>query len=177
MPHLASSFLQSATKTLASYKSLGDKTLQTLSEADLHYTPDPCSNSIAVIIRHLAGNMHSRWTDFLTTDGEKDWRNRDAEFDTGPTSKEALIEMWENGWACCLDAFHALKEPDLQKTIYIRSEGLLVLEAINRQLAHYPYHVGQMIYIAKMIQQQHWQSLSIPRNQSVEYNRRMQEGK
>ncbi|MBL0355583.1 MAG: DUF1572 family protein [Chitinophagaceae bacterium] len=177
MPAIEKIFLESAVKRLSYYKELGDKTLGALSEQELHFTPNEESNSIAVIIQHLSGNMLSRWTDFLTSDGEKEWRNRDTEFEIGNASKEQLVGLWEKGWACCLGAICNLTGDDLGKTIYIRSEGLVVTDAINRQLAHYPYHVGQIIYIAKMIKNNNWQSLSIPRKGSDEYNRQMTGGK
>lgn len=166
-------FLESAIKRLSYYKELGDKTLAVLGTADLHVAPNEESNSIAVIIQHISGNMLSRWTNFLNSDGEKDWRNRDEEFAINDASKEAIVAMWEQGWDCCLGALNSLTPDDLLKTIYIRHEPLTVIDAINRQLAHYPYHVGQIIFIAKMIQNHQWQSLSIPRNQSAAFNRQM----
>lgn len=170
MQHLGKIFLESSIKRLEYYKQLGDKTFSVLDTDDFYYTPEKESNSIAVIIQHVSGNMLSRWTNFLDTDGEKEWRNRDTEFDGGDGTnkrpKEALIDVWEKGWACCLDALKALEEKDLLKTVHIRNEPLTVTDAINRQLAHYPYHVGQLIYIAKMIKGVEWQSLSIPKKQS-----------
>jgi hypothetical protein len=121
----------------------------------------------------MAGNMLSRWTDFLTSDGEKDWRNRDTEFEEQPLSKQQLIELWEKGWKCFLDALRQLNGGDLSKTIYIRHEAILVVDAVNRQLAHYPYHVGQIVYIGKIIKDQNWQSLSIPKGNSGAYNQQM----
>jgi Protein of unknown function (DUF1572) len=173
MNTIATEFLASASKRLLYYKELGDKALAILDTKDCHFTPNQESNSIAVIIQHLSGNMLSRWTDFLTTDGEKEWRNRDEEFEIKERSKEQLSVLWEKGWACSLDAIKNLKEEDLLKTIYIRGEGLLVLDAINRQLAHYPYHVGQIIYIAKMIKGDGWESLSIAKNKSAAFNLKM----
>jgi hypothetical protein len=126
-----------------------------------------------VIIQHVSGNMLSRWTNFLTCDGEKEWRNRDQEFEIVGSSKEQLLAMWEQGWEVCLGAIKALSEDDLLKTIYIRNEGLSVIDAINRQLAHYPYHVGQIIYVAKIIKNEKWESLSIPRNKSQQFNESM----
>ena len=166
-------FLQSAIKRVAYYKELGDKTLNQLSEADFHFVPNKENNSIAIIIQHVAGNMLSRWTDFLTTDGEKDWRNRDAEFEEQHLSKQQLIDFWEKGWACFLNSLNALTADDLLKTIYIRQEAILVTDAINRQLAHYPYHIGQIIYIGKIIKDQHWQSLSIAKGNSQQYNQEL----
>lgn len=167
------SFLQSAIKRLSYYKELGDKTFAQLTDADFHYQPNEDSNSIAIIIQHTAGNMLSRWTDFLTSDGEKEWRNRDTEFEEQHLSKQQLIEVWEKGWQCLLDALNALTEDDLLKTIYIRSEGLLVVDAVNRQLAHYPYHVGQIIYVAKIITSNNWQNLSIAKGNSSQFNNQM----
>lgn len=167
------SFLQSAIKRLSYYKELGDKTFAQLTDADFHYQPNEDSNCIAMIIQHTAGNMLSRWTDFLTSDGEKEWRNRDTEFEEQHLSKQQLIEFWEKGWQCLLDALNALTEDDLLKTIYIRSEGLLVVDAVNRQLAHYPYHVGQIIYVAKIITSNNWQNLSIAKGNSSQFNNQM----
>jgi hypothetical protein len=168
---LGTIFLQSAIKRLLSYKELGDKTFAQLNDADFHYQPNEESNSIAVIIQHVYGNMLSRWTDFLTTDGEKEWRNRDTEFELHQQTKQQLIELWEKGWTCLLDTLHSLTEDDLLKTIHIRNEPLSVTDAINRQLAHYPYHVGQIIYIGKIIKDKNWSSLSIPRGKSEEFNK------
>ncbi len=170
-------FLISVVKRLSYYKELGDKTFAVLDTKDFHFSPNEESNSIAIIIQHMAGNMLSRWTDFLTTDGEKEWRHRDTEFEIKENTKEQLIEIWEKGWACCLNAINNLAEDDLLKTIYIRNEGLTVTDAINRQLAHYPYHVGQIIYVAKIIKNTSWQSLSIPKNQSGDFNKKMKPGK
>ena len=170
---VSTTFLQSAIKRLSYYKELGDKTFTQLNDADFHYQPNDTSNSIAIIIQHMAGNMQSRWTDFLTTDGEKDWRNRDTEFEAQQLSKQQLIELWNKGWQCFFDALQSLTADDLLKTIHIRSEGLLVVDAINRQLAHYPYHVGQIIYVAKIITDSNWQNLSVAKGQSDEYNRQI----
>ena len=148
---LGNEFLQSAAKRSKYYKELGDKTFDQLADTDFHFQPNEESNSIAIIIQHMAGNMLSRWTDFLTTDGEKEWRNRDAEFEEQNRSRQQLIDHWEKGWDCFSGALTSLTEDDLLKTIYIRNEGLSVVDAINRQLAHYPYHVGQIIYIGRMI--------------------------
>jgi Protein of unknown function (DUF1572) len=170
---LGTHFLQSAIKRLSYYKDLGDNTFIQLTDADFHYQPNEESNSIAIIIQHTAGNMLSRWTDFLTTDGEKNWRNRDTEFEEQHLSKQQLIEVWEKGWQCCLGTLKSLTENDLLATVNIREEGLLVVDAINRQLAHYPYHVGQIIYVARLIKNTNWQNLSIPKGQSVAFNQQM----
>ena len=166
-------FLQSAIKRLAYYKGLADKTFEQLTEPDMHFQPNEASNSIAIIIQHMAGNMLSRWTDFLSTDGEKEWRNRDEEFESNRNSKKQLIELWEKGWGCCLDSLNRLTEEDLLKTISIRNEGLKVADAINRQLAHYPYHVGQIIYLARIIKNEQWQNLSIAKGNSEHFNSQM----
>jgi hypothetical protein len=175
MNSLGAIYLDSAIKRLLTYKTLGDKTFTQLEEDDFHYAPNEESNSISVIIRHLHGNMLSRWTNFLTEDGEKPNRDRDTEFVPPPLGKEAIIALWEEGWNCLLTALRSLKEEDLLKTITIRYEPLIVIDAINRQLAHYPHHVGQIIYIGKMIRNEKWQSLSIPKGASETVNRQMQE--
>ncbi len=166
-------FLQSAIKRLSYYKELGDKTFEQLSENDFHFSPNAESNSIAIIIQHVSGNMLSRWTDFLSSDGEKEWRNRDAEFEEQHFTKQQLVELWEKGWDCCLNTLNSLTENDLMKTISIRSEGLLAVDAINRQMAHYPYHVGQLIYLAKIIKNDNWQNLSIAKGSSAQFNSQM----
>ena len=171
---LGISFLHSAIKRLKYYKELGDKTFEQLTENDFNFKPNEESNSIAIIIQHMAGNMLSRWTDFLTTDGEKEWRNRDIEFEKRDLSREQLISFWEEGWSCCLHALKGLNEDDLLKTIYIRQEGLIVVDAINRQLAHYPYHVGQIVHLGKLIRGSEWKNLSIAKGASVEFNKGMQ---
>lgn len=163
-------FLQSAIKRLAYYKVLGDKTFVQLQDADFHFMLNEASNSIAVIIQHLSGNMLSRWTNFLTEDGEKQWRSRDAEFEITKYSKEQLLGIWEKGWQCMFDALKALEDDDLLRTIYIRTEPLSVIDAINRQLAHYPYHVGQVVYLGRLIKNNGWQSLSIAKGESAAYN-------
>ncbi|WP_205510766.1 DUF1572 family protein [Longitalea arenae] len=168
---IGTEFLHTAIKRLRYYKGLGEKTFDQLTEADLHFTPNEASNSIAVIIQHLSGNMLSRWTNFLTEDGEKAWRQRDEEFEVHDYSREQLLLLWEEGWNCFLNALTALTENDLLKTIYIREEPLSVIDAINRQLAHYPYHVGQILYIGKIIKDRSWQSLSIEKGKSEAYNK------
>jgi hypothetical protein len=167
---IGSEFLQSVINRVNYYKALGDKTFAQLEEFEFHFQPNAGSNSIALIIQHMAGNMLSRWTDFLDLDGEKDWRNRDTEFEEQQLSGNQLIALWEKGWACFTSALSGLTENDLLKTIYIRQEALLVVDAINRQLAHYPYHVGQIIYTAKIIKDKQWTNLSIPRGGSAQFN-------
>ena len=175
MTSLGATYLDSAIRRLLTYKTLGDRTFAQLEEGDFHFAPNIESNSISVIIRHLHGNMVSRWTNFLTEDGEKPGRNRDTEFTAPSLGKEALTALWEEGWTCLLTTLRSLKEEDLLKTITIRREPLIVIDAINRQLAHYPHHVGQIVYIGKMIRSDKWQSLSIPRGASEDVNRQMKE--
>ena len=152
------------------YKQLADRSFAQLSDDDFYFQPDAVSNSLEVIIQHMHGNMMSRWTNFLTEDGEKPWRQRDEEFAIHRHSRSYLIELWEKGWTCLFDALSSLKEEDLEKTIYIRGEGLTVTDAIIRQMAHYPYHVGQIVYIARMLRKKDWKNLSIEPGKSAEYN-------
>ena len=168
---LGAEFLHTAIRRLKYYKDLGDKAIEQVNEEQLHFIPNLTSNSIAVIIQHMAGNMLSRWTNFLTEDGEKEWRRRDEEFEEKKQTKQELLNLWEKGWSCLFNALQNLIETDLLKTIYIRKEGLSVIDAINRQLAHYPYHVGQIIYVAKILKDTSWQNLSIPKGYSGSYNK------
>lgn len=163
-------YLNSIKKQFAYYKVLGDKTIQQLPDEKLFWQYNEASNSIAIIVKHLWGNMLSRWTDFLTADGEKEWRKRDEEFEDDIKTKDALLEKWEAGWTCLFDAINPLEVADLERVVYIRNQGHAVTEAINRQLAHYAYHVGQLVFVGKMIQGEQWQSLSIPKGQSKAYN-------
>jgi|ERR1043165_20777 hypothetical protein len=163
-------YLESAIKQFECYKMLGEKTFAQLSDEQLFWQANEDSNSIAIIVQHLWGNMLSRWTDFLTTDGEKEWRNRDAEFEKGITTREELLAKWNDGWACCLDTLKALTPADLEKEIFIRNMGHTVTDAINRQLAHYPYHIGQIVFIGKILKSGEWTSLSIPKGASKTYN-------
>jgi uncharacterized damage-inducible protein DinB len=174
---IGQNFLDTAIKRVSYYKTLGDKTFEQLTDADFHYQPNESSNSIAIIIQHMTGNMLSRWTNFLTEDGEKDWRNRDEEFEQRDLGRKELLALWEKGWACFLDALKQLNEDDLLKTISIRSEPLTVIDAINRQMAHYPYHVGQIVYLGRMIKDAAWKNLSIPKGQSQQFNRGMNKQK
>lgn len=165
-----SDFIKSAQRQFEYYKSLADKTFEQVEDEKLFYKYNGNSNSIAIIVQHLWGNMMSRWTDFLTSDGEKNWRDRDAEFEEVIKTREELLSRWNQGWECLFNALHSLKDEDFSKTVYIRNQGHSVMEAINRQLAHYPYHIGQIVYIGKMLQDDDWKSLSIPKNQSKTYN-------
>lgn len=171
---LASAFLSSAIKRFNEYKGLGEKTFAQMNDEQMLRQPNNASNSIAVIIQHLHGNMLSRWTNFLTEDGEKSWRQRDAEFEVHALSKEQLIQLWEEGWKVLLDTLQSLTEEDLMKTVTIRSQPLMVVDAINRQLAHYSYHVGQIVYLGRWFKDAAWQSLSIPKGASAAYTKELQ---
>ena len=163
-------YVASSVKQFKYYKSLGDKTISQLSFSELQWSPNVESNSIAIMVKHLVGNMLSRWTHFLTEDGEKTWRNRDDEFVDSYNSKDELLEAWHTGWDCLFEAIMPLNEIDFEKIIFIRNQGHTVTEAINRQLAHYSYHVGQIVFLGKLIKGSQWQSLSIPKGKSTNYN-------
>ena len=169
--NLATEFLSSCTKRFKEYKTLGDKTFAQLNDEEMHHQPNEASNSIAIIIQHMHGNMLSRWTNFLTEDGEKEWRKRDDEFETHSLSKEKLLALWEESWKLFFNTMESLQEDDLLKTVTIRTQPLLVIDAINRQLAHYSYHVGQIVYIGRWLKDNDWQSLSIPKGSSNAYNK------
>jgi len=166
------SYLNSVVKQFKYYKMLGEKAMEQLQEEQLFWQYNEESNSIAILVNHITGNMLSRFTEFLTADGEKSWRNRDAEFTNPFNNKEELINRWNEGWACLLKTLEHLTDADLERIVYIRNDGHTVVEAINRQLAHYPYHIGQMVFIAKMLKNEDWQTLSIARNKSADYNNR-----
>lgn len=170
MPLMNQEYIDSARKQFEYYKILGEKTIAQLTDEQLFWQYNEESNSIAMIVKHLWGNLLSRWTDFLTTDGEKEWRNREAEFDNDIASREDLLAKWNEGWTCLFAALDSLNETNWDTIIYIRNQGHSVMEAINRQLAHYPYHVGQIVYIGKMAVNGKWTSLSIPRGKSQDYN-------
>ena len=163
-------YLESPKKQFLYYKTLSEKAMEQLAPEQLFIFPNQDSNSIAAIVKHLSGNMLSRWTDFMTTDGEKEWRNRDAEFDNDLETKESILLAWNKGWDCLFDALNSLQPQQLSDIIYIRNEGHSVIEAINRQLAHYSYHVGQIVFYAKQLKDESWESLSIPKNKSISYN-------
>lgn len=164
------SFLHSARKQFDYYKMLGEKTFAQLPDEALFHQPSPESNSIATIVKHLWGNMRSRWTDFLHADGEKPWRQREAEFDNDIPSRADMMRLWQEGWECLFAALDALTDADLERIVYIRNEPHTVIDAIHRQLAHYPHHVGQIVYIGKMLLDKSWQSLSIPRGGTAAFN-------
>lgn len=165
------SYLESIKKQFEYYKMLGDKTFEQIPEDKLFWKPNIESNNIAMLVKHISGNMFSRWTDFLTTDGEKDWRNRDAEFNNDIKTKTDLLILWNKGWDCLFNTISSLTNQDLEKEIYIRNMGHSVVEAINRQLAHYPYHIGQIVFLGKLIQQKSWKTLSIAKGNSKTYNK------
>ena len=161
-------YLDDSRKAMRAYKKLAEKALDQLKEDEYFITLDEESNSVAVVMKHMAGNMFSRWTDFLTTDGEKPNRNRDYEFVISfETTKDELRDYWEHGWQCVFDALDPLQIEDLEKTVYIRGEEHTVVMAINRQLMHYAYHIGQIVFLAKHFRATGWNSLSIPRNRSI----------
>jgi uncharacterized damage-inducible protein DinB len=170
------SYLQDSLTIFRYYKTLAEKAMAQVTDEQLTTVLDGEMNSIAVIAKHMAGNMRSRWTDFLTTDGEKPDRNRDAEFTDPPLTREALLAVWEQGWNSVFDALKRLSEPDLQKTVTIRGEPHSVMQAINRQVAHYSYHCGQIVFLAKLLKREDWQSLSVPRSKSTEFNTRVRSG-
>ncbi|WP_299104764.1 DUF1572 family protein [uncultured Tenacibaculum sp.] len=164
------SYLNSVKKQIRYYKSLGDKTFDQLTQEQLFHQVNEESNSIAIVTKHIAGNMLSRWTNFFIEDGEKDWRNRDEEFINTFHSKEEMLAYWEKGWSVFLNTIESLKNEDLERIIYIRNQGHTVVEAINRQICHYPYHIGQIVFLGKILKNESWKSLSIPKNASKAYN-------
>lgn len=170
---IGTTFLQSAIKRFTEYKVLGEKTMAQLENEQLCWQPNETSNSIAMIIQHMHGNMQSRWTNFLTEDGEKEWRKRDEEFEAKPQTKEAILLLWNEGWTTVLDTLSSLTEENLLQTITIRSQPLTVIDAINRQLAHYSYHIGQIVSLGKWMKDSNWQSLSIPKGGSQAYNQQL----
>jgi len=163
-------YLESVKKQFLYYKMLGEKAMEQVTPEQLFVTPNEDSNAIATVVKHLWGNMRSRWTEFRTTDGEKAWRDRDAEFESDQQDSTQLMKQWNEGWTCLFDALDSIEPDQLMDIIYIRNEGHTIMEAINRQLAHYPYHVGQIIYAAKALKEGSWHSLSVPKNQSKQYN-------
>lgn len=169
---IGENYLESTARLFRYYKGLGDKALAQISDSEAHWRPNDESNNIAILVKHLRGNMISRWTDFLTTDGEKEWRNRESEFEDDTKDKECMLSIWEKGWDFLFSALRKLKAEDLQKIVYIRNEGHTVVEAINRHLTHCAQHVGQIIYIAKSLRTESWQSLSIPKGKSEEFNKK-----
>lgn len=167
-------FLETAINVFRLYKNEAERAIAQLDDTQLFSAPSSESNSVAVIMKHLWGNMLSRWTNFLTTDGEKEWRNRDTEFEAEDIKTRAeLMQKWEEGWACMFKALNALTPADVTKTVYIRGEEYTVLRAIQRQTAHYVSHIGQVVYVAKMLKGSEWKTLSIPKGQSKAFNEKM----
>ena len=177
MPHQRTdSYLKDSIDVFRYYKKLGERAMAQCPEEALFTTLDTESNSIAIIVKHMVGNMRSRWTDFLTTDGEKPDRNRDTEFEDSPTTRAELMELWERGWKLLFGALEPLSDADLTGTITIRTEPHSVTQAINRQVAHYSYHVGQIVYLARHFAGDKWQTLTIPKKKSAEFNKKVASG-
>ena len=172
----STSYLEDSLTLFRYYKNLAERAMAQVNDEQLVAVLDGEMNSIALIVKHMAGNMRSRWTDFLTSDGEKPTRDRDSEFVDPPNSREALLTLWEDGWQCVFSALEPLSDQDLKRTVTIRGEAHSVMQAINRQIAHYAYHCGQIVMLAKHFKCDSWQSLSVPRRQSAEFNRRVSAG-
>jgi hypothetical protein len=164
-------YLADALSSFRAYKKLADKAIAQTTDDELFVKLDEEANSIAIVMKHIAGNMISRWTDFLTTDGEKSDRNRDMEFVIENSSKDDLLAYWERGWKCVFDAIEPLAPEDFSKSVTIRGQEHTIVQAINRQLMHYAYHIGQIVFLAKHFRSTEWQSLSIPRNRSADFNK------
>ncbi len=170
------SYLEDSLTLFRYYKKMAEGAMAQVSDEQLFETLDPEANSIAIIVKHMAGNMRSRWTDFLTSDGEKADRNRDTEFETPPATRAALMEVWEAGWDCVFTALAPLRDEDASRTVTIRGEAHSVMQAVNRQIAHYASHIGQIVLLAKHFQSANWKSLSVPRGKSAEFNQRVAAG-
>jgi uncharacterized damage-inducible protein DinB len=170
------SYLKDSLALFRYYKRLAERAMEQVSDADLFAELGPETNSIAIVIKHMSGNMRSRWTDFLTTDGEKPSRDRDSEFEAPPQTRVQVLETWEQGWACLFTAIDPLTDADLTRTVFIRGEAHSVMQTINRQVAHYQYHIGQIVLLARHFAGHRWQSLSIPRKGSAEFNQRVAAG-
>jgi hypothetical protein len=173
---LTTSYLEDSLALFHYYKKLAERAMEQVTDQQLFITLDKEANSIAIVIKHMAGNMRSRWTDFLTTDGEKPDRNRDSEFIDPPTTRKALMEVWEDGWSHVFQALEPLSDQDLGRTVTIRGEPHCVMQAVNRQIAHYAHHVGQIVLLAKHFAHDRWESLSVPRNRSAEFNQKVLSG-
>lgn len=170
------SYLDDSLELFRYYKKLAERAMEQVTDEQLFAALDGESNSIAIIVKHMAGNMRSRWTDFLTTDGEKPDRNRDSEFVDPPSDRESLLQVWEEGWRHVFRALEPLSDADLGRTVIIRGEAHSVMQAVNRQIAHYANHVGQIVMLAKHFAGDRWQSLSIPRNRSSDFNQTVATG-
>jgi hypothetical protein len=171
------SYLTDSLALFRHYKKLAEGAMKQVTDAQLQIVLDPEMNSIAQTVKHMTGNMRSRWTDFLNTDGEKPDRQRDSEFVDPPATREKVLERWEEGWQLIFQALEPLTDADLSRTVFIRGEAHSVMQAVNRQIAHYAYHCGQIVLLAKHFRSQEWQSLSVPRNKSGEFNQRVLAGK
>ncbi|MEM8928244.1 MAG: DUF1572 family protein [Bacteroidota bacterium] len=166
-------FIASAKFEFKRYKNYGDKVIDQLSEEELFWQPSETDNSIAIIIKHLSGNMLSRWTNFLTEDGEKSWRNRDDEFEKPKKNRKEILKLWEKGWACLFDALNSVDDSNFSTAIRIRGQYHTIPEAVNRQLAHYASHIGQIVYLGKLQKKEDWVSPTIPQGQSKAFNQKM----
>jgi hypothetical protein len=163
-------YRNSVLKQFEYYKILGEKTFAQLNEDELFWQFNKKSNSIAITVNHLWGNMKSRWTEFLTSDGEKEWRNRDLEFELVIKTKDEMLEKWNDGWCCLFDALNLIDEDNFYSEIFIRNQSHSIIDAVNRQMMHYAYHIGQIVYVGRMIKGNKWQSLSIPKGKSKDFN-------
>lgn len=170
MPIDTDTYLASVRKQFEYYKGLAERAMAQVAETDLFWQPDANSNSIAVTVNHLAGNMRSRWTNFLTADGEKPWRNRDQEFEDIIKTREELLLTWESGWQRLFEALDSISEEHIDTPVYIRNQEHAIVEAINRQFAHYSYHIGQIVYLARLRAGKQWESLTIPKGGSASFN-------
>ena len=170
---IENNYIESAKKQFVQYKLLAEKAMIQIPDDQLNWQFNPETNNLITIVKHMAGNMLSRFTDFLTTDGEKPWRNRDGEFENENLTRESLMTRWDEGWTCLFQVLNSLSAEDLSGIVLIRNEKHTVMEAINRQLTHYAYHVGQIVYLSKMIANSHWKTLTIPRKGSKDFNARM----
>ena len=170
------SYLEDSIGLLLYYQKLAESAVEQVTDEQIYALLDEDANSIAIVMKHMAGNMKSRWTDFLSDDGEKPWRNRDTEFEQPPPTRQALLQLWEEGWACVFAALQSLTDADLGRTVTIRGEAHSVLQAINRQIAHYAYHCGQIVLLAKHFQHAQWKSLSVPKGKSAEFNAKVRAG-
>jgi hypothetical protein len=171
------SYIKDSTAVFLQYKKLAERAMEQVSDEALYTVLDHESNSIAVVVKHVGGNLRSRWTDFLTSDGEKPDRNRDSEFEAPPATRAELIAFWDSGWQRLLDTLESLTDGDLGRTIRIRGEAHSVMQAINRSITHIAYHVGQITCLAKHLAASHWKPLTVPRGMSAEFNARVGEGK
>jgi hypothetical protein len=170
------SYIEDSLALFRQHKQLTERAMEQVTDEQLFIQLDEESNSIAIIVKHMAGNMRSRWTDFLTSDGEKPNRDRDSEFVAPPATRQELMAIWEDGWQCVFRAFEPLSDADLGRTITIRGEAHSVMQAVNRQVAHYSAHMGQIVMLAKHLAHDHWQFLTVPRNRSGEFNRAVSTG-